>query len=226
MELEVEVNKLAVLRTAYKNEQYRLEDDVNRNIPDSIERKQKMLAALHEDKATFNANRVQTEADGFRLELEGSSFNKKENAGKAILELMEGERKKIAHNLDGKLTTEPRPVGSYCGFQLELERSVMDEVRLALRGKTRRMVDMGDSAQGLIQRLNNALNDIDKFISDNEESLARLREQLDKAKEDLGKPWAQEDEFKQKSARLNELSYKLSRHKTPKKSADTVELAL
>lgn len=102
----------------------------------------------------------------------------------------------------------------------------MDEVRLALRGKTRRMVDMGDSAQGLIQRLNNALNDIDKFISDNEESLARLREQLDKAKEDLGKPWAQEDEFKQKSARLNELSYKLSRHKTPKKSADTVELAL
>ena len=226
MELEVEVNKLAVLRTAYKNEQYRLEDDVNRNIPDSIERKQKMLAALHEDKATFSANRVQTEADGFRLELEGSSFNKKENAGKAILELMEGERKKIAHNLDGKLTTEPRPVGSYCGFQLELERSVMDEVRLALRGKTRRMVDMGDSAQGLIQRLNNALNDIDKFISDNEESLARLREQLDKAKEDLGKPWAQEDEFKQKTARLNELSYKLSRHKTPKKSADTVELAL
>ena len=226
MELEVEVNKLAVLRTAYKNEQYRLEDDVNRNIPDSIERKQKMLAALHEDKATFSANRVQTEADGFRLELEGSSFNKKENAGKAILELMEDERKKIAHNLDGKLTTEPRPVGSYCGFQLELERSVMDEVRLALRGKTRRMVDMGDSAQGLIQRLNNALNDIDKFISDNEESLARLREQLDKAKEDLGKPWAQEDEFKQKSARLNELSYKLSRHKTPKKSADTVELAL
>ena len=226
MELEVEVNKLAVLRTAYKNEQYRLEDDVNRNIPDSIERKQKMLAALHEDKATFSANRAQTEADGFRLELEGSSFNKKENAGKAILELMEGERKKIAHNLDGKLTTEPRPVGSYCGFQLELERSVMDEVRLALRGKTRRMVDMGDSAQGLIQRLNNALNDIDKFISDNEESLARLHEQLDKAKEDLGKPWAQEDEFKQKTARLNELSYKLSRHKTPKKSADTVELAL
>ena len=226
MELEVEVNKLAVLRTAYKNEQYRLEDDVNRNIPDSIERKQKMLAALHEDKATFSANRAQTEADGFRLELEGSSFNKKENAGKAILELMEGERKKIAHNLDGKLTTEPRPVGSYCGFQLELERSVMDEVRLALRGKTRRMVDMGDSAQGLIQRLNNALNDIDKFISDNEESLARLHEQLDKAKEDLGKPWAQEDEFKQKTARLNELSYKLSRHKTPKKSADTVELAI
>ena len=226
MELEVEVNKLAVLRTAYKNEQYRLEDDVNRNIPDSIERKQKMLAALHEDKATFSANRVQTEADGFRLELEGSSFNKKENAGKAILELMEDERKKIAHNLDGKLTTEPRTVGSYCGFQLELERSVMDEVRLALRGKTRRMVDMGDSAQGLIQRLNNALNDIDKFISDNEESLARLHEQLDKAKEDLGKPWAQEDEFKQKTARLNELSYKLSRHKTPKKSADTVELAI
>lgn len=226
MELEVEVNKLAVLRTAYKNEQYRLEDDVNRNIPDSIERKQKMLAALHEDKATFSANRVQTEADGFRLELEGSSFNKKENAGKAILELMEDERKKIAHNIVGKLTAEPRTVGSYCGFQLELERSVMDEVRLALRGKTRRMVDMGDSAQGLIQRLNNALNDIDKFISDNEESLARLHEQLDKAKEELGKPWAQEDEFKQKTARLNELSYKLSRHKTPKKSADTVELAL
>ena len=98
MELEVEVNKLAVLRTAYKNEQYRLEDDVNRNIPDSIERKQKMLAALHEDKATFSANRAQTEADGFRLELEGSSFNKKENAGKAILELMEGERKILMAN--------------------------------------------------------------------------------------------------------------------------------
>ena len=123
--------------------------------------------------------------------------------------------------MDGKLTYEDaRPIGSYCGFALELKRSLMDEVRICIHGDTKRMVELGDSATGCIQRINNAMNDIGKFITDNEQSLVRLHEQLDEAKANLGKPWPLEDEYQQKISRLNELNYKLTRHHTSENSPE------
>ena len=224
MELDVDVQKLSVLRTAYHNDQYKLEDDVNVNLPHSIVKKENMIAALKRDQATLDANHAQAEGDTFCIELNGKTYNAKDKAGEALLSMVAAERKKISQNMDGKLTYEDaRPIGSYCGFALELKRSLMDEVRICIHGDTKRMVELGDSATGCIQRMNNAMNDIGKFIGDNEQSLARLHEQLDEAKVNLGKPWPLEDEYQQKISRLNELNYKLTRHSSPRKSADLAE---
>ena len=224
MELDVDVQKLSVLRTAYHNDQYKLEDDVNVNLPHSIVKKENMIAALKRDQATLNANHAQAEGDTFCIELNGKTYNAKDKAGEALLSMVAAERKKISQNMDGKLTYEDaRPIGSYCGFALELKRSLMDEVRICIHGDTKRMVELSDSATGCIQRMNNAMNDIGKFIGDNEQSLARLHEQLDEAKVNLGKPWPLEDEYQQKISRLNELNYKLTRHSSPRKSADLAE---
>lgn len=215
MELDVDVQKLSVLRTAYHNDQYKLEDDVNVNLPHSIVKKENMIAALKRDQATLDANHAQAEGDTFCIELNGKTYNAKDKAGEALLSMVAAERKKISQNMDGKLTYEDaRPIGSYCGFALELKRSLMDEVRICIHGDTKRMVELGDSATGCIQRINNAMNDIGKFITDNEQSLVRLHEQLDEAKANLGKPWPLEDEYQQKISRLNELNYKLTRHHT------------
>lgn len=215
MELDVDVQKLSVLRTAYHNDQYKLEDDVNVNLPHSIVKKENMIAALKRDQATLDANHAQAEGDTFCIELNGKTYNAKDKAGEALLSMVAAERKKISQNMDGKLTYEDaRPIGSYCGFALELKRSLMDEVRICIHGDTKRMVELGDSATGCIQRINNAMNDIGKFIGDNEQSLARLHEQLDEARVNLGKPWPLEDEYQQKISRLNELNYKLTRHHT------------
>ena len=96
----------------------------------------------------------------------------------------------------------------------------MDEVRICIHGATKRMVEPGDNVAGCIQRMNNAMNDIGKFIGDNEQSLARLHEQLDEAKANLGKPWPLEDEYQQKISRLNELNYKLTRHHSSENSPE------
>lgn len=221
MELDVDVQKLSVLRTAYHNDQYKLEDDVNVNLPHSIVKKENMIAALKRDQATLDANHAQAEGDTFCIELNGKTYNAKDKAGEALLSMVAAERKKISQNMDGKLTYEDaRPIGSYCGFALELKRSLMDEVRICIHGDTKRMVELGDSATGCIQRINNAMNDIGKFIGDNEQSLARLHEQLDEARVNLGKPWPLEDEYQQKISRLNELNYKLTRHHTSENSPE------
>ncbi len=221
MELDVDVQKLSVLRTAYHNDQYKLEDDVNVNLPHSIVKKENMIAALKRDQTTLDANHAQAESDTFCIELNGKTYNAKDKAGEALLSMVAAERKKISQNMDGKLTYEDaRPIGSYCGFALELKRSLMDEVRICIHGDTKRMVELGDSAIGCIQRINNAMNDIGKFITDNEQSLVRLHEQLDEAKVNLGKPWPLEDEYQQKISRLNELNYKLTRHHSSEDSPE------
>ena len=224
MELDVYVQKLSVLRTAYHNDQYKLEDDVNVNLPYSIVKKENMIAALKRDQATLDANHAQTEGATFRIELNGKTYTAKDKAGEALLTMIADERRKISQNMEGKLSyDDTRSIGSYCGFKLELKRSLMDEVRICIHGATKRMVEPGDNVAGCIQRMNNAMNDIGKFIGDNEQSLARLHEQLDEAKVNLGKPWPLEDEYQQKISRLNELNYKLTRHSSPRKSADLAE---
>ena len=224
MELDVYVQKLSVLRTAYHNDQYKLEDDVNVNLPHSIVKKENMIAALKRDQATLDANHAQTEGATFRIELNGKTYTAKDKAGEALLTMIADERRKISQNMEGKLSyDDTRSIGSYCGFKLELKRSLMDEVRICIHGATKRMVEPGDNVAGCIQRMNNAMNDIGKFIGDHEQSLARLHEQLDEAKVNLGKPWPLEDEYQQKISRLNELNYKLTRHSSPRKSADLAE---
>ena len=224
MELDVYVQKLSVLRTAYHNDQYKLEDDVNVNLPHSIVKKENMIAALKRDQATLDANHAQTEGATFRIELNGKTYTAKDKAGEALLTMIADERRKISQNMEGKLSyDDTRSIGSYCGFKLELKRSLMDEVRICIHGATKRMVEPGDNVAGCIQRMNNAMNDIGKFIGDNEQSLSRLHEQLDEAKVNLGKPWPLEDEYQQKISRLNELNYKLTRHSSPRKSADLAE---
>lgn len=221
MELDVDVQKLSILRTAYHNDQYKLEDDVNQNLPDSIVKKENMIAALKADKATLTVNHAQTEGATFRIELNGKTYTTKDKAGEALLTMIADERRKISQNMEGKLSyDDTRSIGSYCGFKLELKRSLMDEVRICIHGATKRMVEPGDNVAGCIQRMNNAMNDIGKFITDNEQSLVRLHEQLDEAKVNLGKPWPLEDEYQQKISRLNELNYKLTRHHSSENSPE------
>ena len=114
--------------------------------------------------------------------------------------------------MEGKIVLEePKAIGSYCGFDLLVKRAMSNTLCLVLRGKVSRDIDIGVSGQGMVQRLNNALNHIDQLIADNQQSLARLHEQLEKAKENVNKPWAQEDEYQAKVARLNELHLHLSK---------------
>lgn len=212
MELEVDVNKLSVLRSAYKNEHYRLQDDINVNLPHEIAKKENLLTALQHDSATFAANHAQSVGDTFRAEISGHTFTSKEDAGQALIDRINTEVAKIKSNAVDALTWDDSiQIGSYCGFDLRLTRDTLQNAVLWVQGKTKREVEISNIPQGMMQRLGNALASFEPNMSSCEQSIARLKEQLANAKEDLDKPWPQEDEYQIKVARLNELNFLLSK---------------
>ena len=102
-------------------------------------------------------------------------------------------------------------IGRYCGFDLRLTRDALKNMALWVQGKTKREVEIGNTPQGMMQRLGNALASFEPNISSCEQSIMRLKEQLASAKEEVDKPWPQEDEYQLKAARLNELNFLLSK---------------
>ena len=211
MELEVEVNKLNVLRTAYKNEQYHLQDEI-RMIPDKITDKERLLAALQQDGRTFAAHHAESVGDTFRAEISGTVYTQKEDAGNALLQRIESETAKIKAGADDALAWEKSlPIGHYCGFELYLTRDPLQNCILWVRGETKRQVETGMTPQGMMQRLGNALSGIEEHIPDCEKRITLLNEQLKTAKAELDKPWPQEDEYQIKVARLDELNFLLSK---------------
>ncbi|WP_373165047.1 LPD11 domain-containing protein [Agathobaculum sp. Marseille-P7918] len=212
MELEVDVNKLSVLRSAYKNEHYRLQDDINVNLPHEIAKKENLLTALQHDSATFAANHAQSVGDTFHAEISGHTFTSKEDAGQALIDRIHTEAEKIMSGVDDALAwSDSIQIGSYCGFDLRLTRDALKNMALWVQGKTKREVEIGNTPQGMMQRLGNALASFEPNISSCEQSIARLKEQLASAKEEVDKPWPQEDEYQLKVARLNELNFLLSK---------------
>ena len=213
MELEVEVNKLNVLRTAYKNEQYHLQDEI-RMIPDKLTDKERLLAALQQDGRTFAAHHAESVGDTFRAEISGTVYTQKEDAGNALLQRIESETAKIKAGADDALAWEKSlPIGHYCGFELYLTRDPLQNCILWVRGETKRQVETGMTPQGMMQRLGNALSGIEEHIPDCEKRITLLNEQLKTAKAELDKPWPQEDEYQIKVARLDELNFLLTKEK-------------
>ncbi|BFL39157.1 LPD11 domain-containing protein [Agathobaculum massiliense] len=212
MELEVEVNKLSVLRSAYQNERFRLQDDARVNLPHEITKKEILLAALKRDAEMFAANHAQSVGDTFRMEISGQTYTNKEEAGRALLDRMAYEAGKIQAGSDEALGWDSSlEVGQYCGFSLRVTRDPLQNIKLWVQGKTRREVDAGSTPQGVMQRLGNALASFEPNISSCEKSIARLQDQLENAKVEAEKPWPQEDEYQIKTARLNELNFLLSK---------------
>ena len=212
MELEVEVNKLSVLRSAYQNERFRLQDDVRVNLPNEITKKEFMLAALKRDAETFAANHAQNVGDTFRMEVSGQTYTNKEEAGRALLDRLAYEAGKIQVGSDEALRWDSSlEVGQYCGFSLRVTRDPLQNIKLWVQGKTKREVDTGSTPQGIMQRLGNALASFEPNISSCEKSISRLKDQLASAKVEAEKLWPQEDEYQIKVARLNELNFLLSK---------------
>ena len=212
MELEVEVNKLSVLRSAYQNEIFRLQDDVRVNLPHEISKKELLLTALQHDTRTFAANHAQSVGDTFRVEISGRTYTNKEEAGRALMDRLAYEAGKIQVGSDEALGWDSSlEVGQYCGFSLRVTRDPLQNIKLWVQGKTKREVDAGSTPQGVMQRLGNALASFEPNIYSCEKSISRLKDQLASAKVEVEKPWPQEDEYQIKVARLNELNFLLSK---------------
>jgi N12 class adenine-specific DNA methylase len=195
MDLDIEVSKLRLLKASHQSQQYRLEDNLLKYFPEQIERSKGFIAGLETDRKTLAEH--PHPKDGFAgMVVRGDSLTDKDNAGAAILEACK-EVKGL----------EPIPIGSYRGFSMFL--SVEDfgkDFILTLKGQMTHRVPLGKDARGNLIRIDNALASMPERLNAVHAQLDNLYAQREAAKAEVGRPFPQEAELAQKSARLAELN--------------------
>ena len=199
MDLDVDVARLRLMKANHQSQQYRLEDNLLRHFPEQIEQNKGFIAGFEADIAALAAH--PHPKDGFAgMEVKGDLLTDKDNAGAALLEAVK----------DAK-GWEVVPIGNYRGFAMGL--TVDDfgkDFVLALKGRMSHRVTLGKDARGNLTRIDNALAAIPDRLQAVREKLDNLNAQMSAAKAELGKPFPQEDELRQKSARLAELNAELN----------------
>ena len=199
MDLDVDVARLRLMKANHQSQQYRLEDNILRHFPAQIEENKGFLSGFEADMKTLEAH--PHPKDGFAgMEVKGDFLTDKDNAGAAILEAF-----KDAKGL------EPVPIGSYRGFAMSLTvENFGKDFILTLKGKMSHRVELGKDARGNLVRIDNALAQMPERYKTVQGRLENVQAQLATAKAELGKPFPQEAELKEKSARLAELNAELN----------------
>ena len=192
MELDMDISRLRLLKASHQSQQYRMEDNVLRYFPQQIKETQAHMVWLRDDMETLTQH--PHPEDGFTgMTVLGRQYAEKATAGAALLDAC-----KDITGLDSVT------VGSYRGFSLSLSFSGFKHV-LTLKGRLSYELELGEDPRGNLTRIDNGLKKLSEHLADDETRLAGLRHQLESAKAELGKPLLQEEELKQKSARLAEL---------------------
>ena len=199
MDLDVDVARLRLMKANHQSQQYRLEDNILRHFPAQIEENKGFLSGFEADMKTLEQH--PHPKDGFAgMEVKGDFLTDKDNAGAAILEAF-----KDAKGL------EPVPIGSYRGFAMSLTvENFGKDFILTLKGKMSHRVELGKDARGNLVRIDNALAQMPERYKTVQGRLENVQAQLATAKAELGKPFPQEAELKEKSARLAELNAELN----------------
>ena len=216
MDLDVQVAKLKVLRGDFQNQKYRLEDKLLKYYPEEIQKQQSRIAALKKDAQTADSH-PQDKENFCGMTIKGMVFDDKKAAGERLL-----LARQEMPNADMML------LGSYRGFELNIRfDSFKNEHQAVLRSELSSPVSLGDDARGNIVRLDNAIDNFADRIADAENALQNLEQQKQAAEIEVAKPFAQEEELQEKSARLAELNALLNIDNKSKKEApaETAEAA-
>ena len=198
MDLDVQVAKLKVLRGDFQNQKYRLEDKLLKTFPEEIQKQKARITALQQD-SQIAAAHPQDKENFCGMTIKGMMFDDKKTAGERLI--------LAAKELPD---TEPVVLGEYRGFELSVRyEPVRNEQQAVLKGKAIYPVALGADPHGNITRLDNLLAGFDERIANAENRLENLLQQQTAAQAEVEKPFPQEEELAQKSARLAELNAQL-----------------
>ena len=212
MDLDVQVAKLKVLRGDFQNQKYRLEDKLLKTFPEEIQKQKTRIAALQQD-SQIAAAHPQDKENFCGMTIKGMVYDDKKAAGERLL-----LARQEMPNADMML------LGTYRGFELNIRfDSFKNEHQAVLRAELSYPVSLGDDARGNITRLDNAINNFADRIADAENALQNLEQQKQAAEVEVAKPFAQEEELAEKSARLAELNALLNIDRDRSSSQDAPE---
>ena len=212
MDLDVQVAKLKVLRGDFQNQKYRLEDKLLKTFPEEIQKQKTRIAALQQD-SQIAATHPQDKENFCGMTIKGMVYDDKKAAGERLL-----LARQEMPNADMML------LGTYRGFELNIRfDSFKNEHQAVLRAELSYPVSLGDEARGNITRLDNAIDNFADRIADAENALQNLEQQKQAAEVEVAKPFAQEEELAEKSARLAELNALLNIDRDRSSSQDAPE---
>lgn len=203
MDLDIQVQKLKLLKSNFLSEKYRLEDKIIKYYPQQITSLQNKIEGLKQDVETAKRNPKPTDDHFVGMEVNGVFYSEKAEAGKAIIEAC-------------KLMSSPEPIylGKYRGFDMELSFDTLERTyMIKIKGSTSRNVFLGEDSYGNITRIDNGVEKFSEALSFAENELANTKAQFETAKTEVEKPFAQDEELKTKLARLDELNILLNMDK-------------
>lgn len=194
MDLDIQVQKLRLLKSSFLSEKYALEDKIIKFYPQEIARRADVNAGLKSDMERVAEHPKPSDETFVGMTVKGAFYSEKADAGNAILEACKA-----------MTNPEPIPLGEYRGFTMELYFEAR-EYKVRLKGELAYPVTLGTDTFGNITRLDNALEGLPKRLEMNEMEFDNIKKQFETAKVDVERPFPQEEELKAKTDRLNELN--------------------
>ena len=211
MDLDIQVSKLKLMKANHTSQKYRLEDDIAKNYPVKISALKERIAGLKADIAVYNANKP-VDKDAFSMCVAGKTYDDRKEAGIAI----------IAMCKEMKQVNTAVPIGEYMGMKMNVSfDSFTKTFTLNLKGQLSHSIELGSDPSGNITRIGNVLEGMAKQLEDAIVNLSNVEQQLETAKAEVEKPFAQEQELSEKLTRLAELNSLLD---MDEKGEDAVDL--
>ena len=211
MDLDIQVSKLRVLKQSYLSEHYDLEDRVLKYYPQTIKEYEERIAGYENDVALAEQHKPQGEDKFCPMTLKGVTYTEKADAGEMLLAICK----------DYPMSA-PTEIGSYRGFRMEIYYDTVNaHYCMNLCGKAKHKVDLGSDALGNLTRIENELSKLLARLEAAKTKKAETIAQLEIAKEEIKKPFAFEDELKEKTERLNTLNIELNLNEKDTSVMDT-----
>ena len=196
MDLDIQVSKLKLLKVNHTSQRYRLEDNIAKHYPMQITALKERLEGYRTDIQTYTAHKP-VDKDVFSMKIGNRTYTDKKEAGAALIDMC----------WSAKQPNMAVTIGEYQGFKMSVSfDSFFSKFTVSLKGSLSHEVEIGADPLGNLQRLSNALEGMTGKMADVEQKLSNVEHQLETAKVEVTKPFAQEQELAEKLERLAELN--------------------
>ena len=199
MDLEVDVAKLKLMKAQHMNQQYTLQDSVQKYLPERIASTKERISGFENDMHYLQMH-AKSKDEFSPMRVLNGEYTEKADAGKAILAACKMVK-----------DTNEVKIGKYMGFDMWVKfDGFRTEYTMYLKRSMKYEVRLGNDAEGNITRINNVLGSIGVRLNDSNAQIENLRVQLENAKSELDKPFPKEEELNNKLVRLDELNNELT----------------
>lgn len=196
MDLDIQVSKLKLLKANHTSQRYRLEDNIAKHYPMQITALKERIEGYRADIQTYAAHKL-VDKDAFSMKIGNRTYTDKKEAGAALIDMCRS----------AKQPNMAVTIGEFQGFKMSVSfDSFFSKFTISLKGSLSHEVEIGADPLGNLQRLSNALEGMTGKMADVEQKLSNVEHQLETAKVEVTKPFAQEQELAEKLERLAELN--------------------